>query len=663
MFKYFLKSHQVPPIIYYGLLTMVTCFSITGCEMLPWQRKPDARTPEQMVKQADEKLMQYPDNTVVRTKWYSEREKAIETLSQLADQAERKGDFELATAAYVRLLQIDPNHRKALAYMDDLARDEKHNTQLKEAKKFQAQHNLKLAKSLVHDVLLEEPSDQAAKTLNQEIDKKDGYAKAILPQLKAPFQKPVTLELRDANIRVVFEALSRATGINFILDRDIKADTKASVFVKKLPIEDAIEMVLASNGLQKKVLSDNSVLVYPNTQQKLKDYQDLVIRNFYFTNSTAKQTADMLKMVLKSKDIFVDERLNMLVIRDRPEVVRLAEKLIRAQDVAEPEVMLDIEVLEVTRSKFQDLGVTYPTQLSVISSTTLTLEALKRVNSNNLGFNTNPSITAKATENDVNILSSPRIRVKNNEKAKVTVGDKVPVITTNTNSATTISTTETVNYIDVGLKLDIEPRVTLDDYVNIKVGLEVSSLGDSVELSNKSKVYTIGTRNASTVLRLKNGETQILAGLIQDSERKGAIKVPGFGDVPLLGRLFSKRDNSKTKTEIVLAITPRIISNIRLPDAEFSEYWSGTDSLVSDKPLINVPASNDKLTPQERMLQMRQQRSQEINATEPVVPTVNSEVSNPAEVVLEVESQPLSPPQEPTSPAAGVTQPNNVIKP
>jgi len=125
--------------------------------------------------------------------------------------------------------------------------------------------------------------------------------------------------------------------------------------------------------------------------------------------------------------------------------------------------------------------------------------------------------------------------------------------------------------------------------VNIKVGLEVSSLGERTTTRNGATVYTIGTRNASTMLRLKDGETQVLAGLILDDERKNASKLPGMGDIPIIGRLFANQEDRKSKTEIVLAITPRIVGNISRPNAEISEYWSGTESGISDKPQINVP--------------------------------------------------------------------------
>jgi len=290
--------------------------------------------------------------------------------------------------------------------------------------------------------------------------------------------------------------------------------------------------------------------------------------------------------VLKTKDVVVDERLNMIVMRDTPEVIHIAEKLVAANDLADPEVMLEIEVLEISRSRLQELGIAYPNQISVNSRIPVTTSTA----GSGIAVTPNPAANFRKTTGDVNLISNPRIRVRNNEKAKILVGDKVPIITTT--STANVGISENVTYIDVGLKLDVEPRITLDDFVNIKIGLEVSSLGDRTTTRNGATVYTIGTRNASTLLRLRDGEMQILAGLIQDEERKNASKLPALGDIPILGRLFSNQEDRKNKTEIVLAITPHILGNIRRPDAEISEYWSGTENGISDKPQLAAPAGN-----------------------------------------------------------------------
>lgn len=578
-------------------IVLLLLFSqLTSCATYPWPKNDRSGTAEQRVEAANMQFNQDLDNTNKRKKLRLEKEAATDEMLSLADKARVSGDYQQAINYYDKLLEIDPSNGQAeqlkLAVLKDQVRSEK----MIQAETLYHQRQYKSSSELVREILIEKPDYQEAINLLKKIKDESHQTKIKLPELKANTDKPITLELREVNIKVVFEALSRATGINFILDKDIKPDVRTTIFIRKMSVEDAIDMVLASNGLGKKILSENSVLVYPNTAPKIKDYQDLTIRSFYLTNANAKQVATMLKTMLKTKDIYVDERLNMLVMRDTPDIVRIAEKLVQANDMADPEVMLDIEVLEVSRSRLQELGITYPNQLSVLSANTgLTLEALRNITAANVGVRPNPSVNFNKTVGDVNLLSNPRIRVKNNEKAKVLVGDKVPIITTT--STANVGVAENVTYVDVGLKLDVEPRINLDNYVNIKVGLEVSSLGEKTITKNGAEVYTIGTRNANTMLRLKNGETQILAGLILDDERKTATRLPGFGDLPLLGRLFGNQTDKKSKTEIVLAITPRILSNIQLPESEVSEYWSGSETLMLDRPKISLPATGSSSSP------------------------------------------------------------------
>jgi general secretion pathway protein D len=166
--------------------------------------------------------------------------------------------------------------------------------------------------------------------------------------------------------------------------------------------------------------------------------------------------------------------------------------------------------------------------------------------------------------------------VKNKEKAHILIGDKIPIITTTTSSTGFAS--DSVSYVDVGLKLDIEPVIYPDDGVSMKVALEVSSLGTSTTTSSGSVVYQIGTRDASTYLRLQDGETQLLAGLISKDEQNSASKIPGLGDLPVLGRFFSSQTDNGSRDEIVLAITPHILRNVVQPPASEAEIWVGTES-------------------------------------------------------------------------------------
>jgi len=584
---------------------------LSSCAFSPWEKSAvKGKTPEERASSAQKKASAKPEAAIPRKDVLVTQDQAITELLTEAEKARDNSKLAEAGALYERVIALAPNNVRAISGKASIERQQKQQVRIEEARKLNSAKNSDAALAILRGVLMESPKNVEAFALQSEIRSQKPLARIEPPKLKPPFNKPVTLEFRDVSVKMMFEALSSATGINFILDKEIKSEEKATAFIKNTPIEEAIEMVLATNGLQKKALTETSALIFPNTVEKNRSYKELMVRSFFLTNASAALIDKNLRNLLKCKDIVVDERLNMIVIRDTPEVIRIAEKLVAAYDLADPEVMLEIEVLEVSRSRLQELGIAYPNQISinnlvqvptailsgasaaVTTTNTLTSQQLTVDNFNNLtnksfSVSPNPALNFRKTTGDVNLISNPRIRVRNNEKAKVMVGDKVPIITTT--STANVGISESVSYLDVGLKLEVQPRITLDDFVNIKIELEVSSLGGSTTTKNGATVYTIGTRAANTQLRLKDGETQVLAGLILDDERKNASKLPGLGDIPLLGRLFANQEDKKTKTEIVLAITPRILGNISRPNAEISEYWSGTDVLINDRPQISVP--------------------------------------------------------------------------
>ncbi|MCI3953243.1 MAG: hypothetical protein K0R53_2742, partial [Burkholderiales bacterium] len=399
-------------------------------------------------------------------------------------------------------------------------------------------------------------------------------------------------------LRSVFELISKHTGLSFIFDRDVKPDVRTTVFVKDTTIEDVIRFVLVTNQLERKVLNETTLLIYPNTPAKTRDYKELVVKSFYLANADVKHTANMIRALVKTRDMYIDEKLNLLVIRDTPEAVRIAERLVANQDLAEPEVMLEVEVLEVGTTLLSELGIRWPDQISasLVGAAgvpgQITLPEWQNRNSSLVRLSvTDPFliVNLKNQNGRTNILANPRIRVKNKDKAKVHIGDKVPVITTT--AAGTGFVSESVNYLDVGLKLEVEPTVFLEDEVGIKVGLEVSNIVREITSKSGTLTYQVGTRTAATTLRLKDGETQVLAGLISDEDRRTAAKVPLLGDLPVVGRLFTNNNDTASKTEIVLLITPRVVRNLKRPGIQLEEFPSGTEGAVGAAPLMlpNAP--------------------------------------------------------------------------
>lgn len=543
-----------------------------------------------------------PDDVSLRASLSRSRERAVGRLLVEAASARATGRGEEALAIYERALKIDPGNSRAKDGLEALTMDKRHEATVAEARELLKKGGLDAAGAALKPVLLENPKNGQAIELQRQIDEQAAKELVAGPTLKAQFKKPVTLQFRDANLKMVFEALSRVSGINVLLDKDVKPDLKVSIFVKDVSVEDTVELILLQSQLSKKVISSNTVFIYPNTPAKAKEYQDLMIRSFHLVNADPKQMLTMLKTVLKTRDIFVNEKINTIVIRDTPEAIQLAEKMIADQDVAEPEVMMEVEVLEVNRTRLTDIGIKWPDQITftatgtgvvpgvTIPTTAPTLTQLRQINGNSIVTSPPMSITLKAMlqDTDTKILASPRIRARNREKAKIMIGDRVPVIT---NAVTPVSSgtpvvTGSVQYLDVGLKLEVEPDIHIDSEVAIKINLDVSTIVKEVQNTlSGTLAYQIGTRNASTLLQLKDGETQILAGLIDNQERNSASKVPGLGQLPILGRLFSEHQGNGTKTEIILSITPHIVGRAHRPDAREVEYWSGTEASLQARPV------------------------------------------------------------------------------
>ncbi|MBI3902534.1 MAG: type II and III secretion system protein [Nitrosomonadales bacterium] len=564
------------------------------------------------------------DNVAYRNDYLRTRNQATNMLLADASTAQSQGQMGAAQNIYLKVLRIDPENRNAQRALETIARDERHRVILEQARALIAKGDLEEARGALNPVLIENPTNGPAGMLVREIDEQEAKTQTSEPILSGKFRKPISLQFRDANVKMVFEALSRTSGINVLLDKDVSGDIKTSIFVRDVSVKDAIDLILMQTQLEKKILSDNTLYIYPNTATKIKDFKDLKVRSFHLTYADPKNMMGLIKTLFKTKDIVVHEKTSSLIMRDTPEAIHLAEKLIQDQDVADPEVMLEVEVLEVTRARMHDLGLQYPAQMAFgamippttttttnvttgISSTTtqpgttLTLGNLRQINRNLISVSPAPAMTLNLMlqDSDTNVLSSPRLRVKNREKAKIMIGERVPIITnsvTPVNGSTPV-VTGTVSYQDVGLKFDVEPEIHQDNEVTIKLGLEVSSLGAAVTNSaSGSLVYTVGTRNILTSLRLHDGETQILAGLITDSDTSTTDKVPLLGQIPLLGHLFSNDNGKKSKTEIILSITPHLVGSKKIPDAREMEYWSGTESALRSDQVVLKPLGVVSLT-------------------------------------------------------------------
>lgn len=535
-----------------------------------------------------------PDNHALRAELQRRKEAIIYRLLHVAETARSASQFREAEAGYQRVLTLDENNSSARTGLGLVEQGRRHKALVTVAEDLLRQNDPNGAQATLTQVLVADPKHAEATRLFREIEDRLLRNASAKPVVKPKQEKPVNLEFRDAKLAMMFEALSRTSGINFVLDKDVKGDVKASIFLKDLPVDEALDLIISQQALSKKVLTDNTILVYPNTPDKRKQYEDQMVRSFYLTHADPKQAMNLLKVMLGTKVLFVDDRSRLVIMRDTPEAIQMAEKLMGSLDLPEAEVMLEVEVIEIQRSKLMELGIKYPTQwtLSATAAATtgaaasaLTLDQLLKLTKeqvNSSALSVTADFRKEVTSSD--ILASPRIRVRNREKAKILIGDRVPVIT-NAVTPTTVGSsvvTGSVQYIDVGLKLDVEPVIHRDNDVAIKLTLEVSSIvREIMNTMSGTQAYQIGTRTAATLLQLKDGETQILAGLLTDEERRISNRIPGLGDIPILGRLFSSQRDDDRKSEIVLSITPHLIRAASRPDPHVAEFLFGTEAMRS----------------------------------------------------------------------------------
>jgi general secretion pathway protein D len=572
----------------------------------------------------------------------------------LADRLMQEGNWEEAMAAYQEALKVDPFNpviqdklnaakgRVAAAYQEQgrAALKERHLTQAVEAFKRalslepsnlehqsalaqalrykEAQDRLIVGQKMLKGGRLDDAAEAFERALELDPDLKaaqDGLVQLAEKQksLALPLtgaKKPITLKFQNARTKEVFEVLARAGGINILFDKDMK-DDPITIFVKDATFEEALNLILTTQSLFLRRLAADTIIVVPRTKQKLDQYQDLLIRTFYLSNVKAKDVVNLLRTMLETKRIFVNEELNAIVMRDSADKVKLAERIILANDRKQGEVMFEIEVLEVDRTLSDRFGVNIAKQAGAAlvppggSPSTITGGAidfnyrqLTSLNPTSYLFTLPTSILLDflRTESNTKTLANPRIRVVNNKQAKINIGDKVPILLSTTNvvpgtGAAGIPTTSTVTSIefkDTGIKLTVEPIIHLNQDVSLKLQLEVTRLGDLVTLQDDPLIrqFRFGTRTAETALSLRDGESVVLGGLIQPEDRTTVTKVRGLGDIPVLGEIFKSTTRDVVTTDVILTITPHIVRALELPAEDDQAFWSGTEEAYGLKQLF-----------------------------------------------------------------------------
>jgi general secretion pathway protein D len=565
----------------------------------------------------DEAVLKYAEISAAQPDVSEYRVRFLRTSEMAARVHFKKGEEYLAGQKYDDALReyqtaftLDPSLERASQMIDQATKLRNSGKFLKEGEEFEKNRKMREALTAYKKTLEFDPGNSEAKEAVERLiksrkSKLDGY------ELNLKSTKPITLKFRDAKIKEVFNILSQLSGINFVFDEGMK-DQNITVFLENATFQQALEILTGMNKLGKKVLNESTIIVYPKTPEKNKQYEELMVQTFQLNKLDAKKAVNLVRTMLPAKKIYVNEDMNALVIRDTPEAIEVVRKILEANDIPDAELVLDVEVMEITKSNADNLGLVlskYAVSGQLFKNGTAISDTLGGVTTsgtgtttattiNNLvqafqwgpysGFMTVPSATYNFAKTLANgqTLANPRIRVKNREKSKFNVGTRVPI--TSTSSPTGGGTMVNVQYIDVGVKVNAEPTIQLNDDINIKLSLEVSSVinrqtvGDASSLTT---VVTIGTRNLDTVLSLKDGETSIIGGLIQDNKSDSKQTFSILGDIPILGPLLTGTNKTNDKTELILAITPHIVRAITAPDADVASFWSGKE----DEPSVANP--------------------------------------------------------------------------
>ncbi len=575
-------------------LAIVCAFALVGCAAERIRDDAQALAAqgdyEQAVAALEAGVRRYPDSVQLHSRLLLARGQAFDRLVGQAQTAASAGRWDEAQQLLERAQAFDDGAGgRARGLLADLQVARRQDAALAQASALAGAGRTDEALKSIAEALQDNRRHPGLLALQRRlsIDQRQAQVRALQQGLGET--RPVSLDFRDANVRAVLDVLSRNSGVNFVIDKDVR-DARVTVFAKSVRFEDALEMVLSAGQLARKVLDAKTVLIYPNTPEKQREHQEQIVKVFYLANGDPKGAAAFLKSMMKLREPYVDERDNLLAVHDSLENIQLAERLLALFDHPESEVLLDAEVLEVNADRLTELGVSPPTQVTLTalppgggSGLTLGSFPLRRADVGVSGLAA--SINARRTVDDVQTLANPRLRTRSHQKAKVLIGDKIPIVTTTTTPGVAGFVSESVSYQDVGIKLEVEPVVYPDDDVSISLNLEVSALGAQTKTASGTIAYQISTRDASTLLRLHDGETQLLAGLISSDERSNTAGLPGLADVPVLGRLFSDQTHSRTKTELVLAITPHIVRGQPHLDAAEAEAWVGTDVYQRLKPV------------------------------------------------------------------------------
>ncbi len=409
--------------------------------------------------------------------------------------------------------------------------------------------------------------------------------------LKYKSDKTISLKFIKTPLFNVFDVLSKLSGINFIFDKDIH-ESKVTLFMVDISYDAFLKILLKTNNLAGKVINDKTMLIYTESILKKREYDDLQIQTFYLSYLDSKSMVKLLSRILKGKTVITNDKINAVVVRGTKETLMVASKIIKANDKAPGEILLNVEILEINRAKEKELGLDLEPDILQIGIGTSVPEtkiepllshfALKNISSKEIIYSLPTAIIhLLKQDSETKTLAKPQVRVKNREKALIHIGERVP-LRTNRRVDTTGNVTYDYQYQDIGVKLEAEPVINMYGEITLKINLEVSALGRNVGTVTDPQ-FSIKTRKAKSVLTVSHQEPIIIGGLLSDDESETVKKIPFLGDIPYIGKLFTKYGTNKIQTDILMTITPYIIGLQDIGKIEDTRFWSGNDKNFSTK--------------------------------------------------------------------------------
>jgi general secretion pathway protein D len=404
--------------------------------------------------------------------------------------------------------------------------------------------------------------------------------------LPADAKIPDSLIFRDAGSRDVFTALARFAGISVVFDPAFR-DAPLTIDLRKSTLEQALAAVSASTRNFYRLTAPRTLTIVPDTPAKRREYEEEVVRTFYLSNADLKETIDLLRIVIDARKISSVAGTNAIALKDTPERVAAAGKLIAAIDKARPEVVIDVEVMEVDRGRLKEFGVQIASPGSpgidgavAINQPTLTVRDLQTLTSADVFLTSFPALFYRLLKSDTSsrVLANPQLRALEGTAAQARFGERVPVPSTTFQPIATggVNQQPVTSYVyeNIGVNIDITPRTHHDDDVSLALKVEVSAISGK----GYGDLPTFGNRSVTTIIRLRDGETSVLAGLIRDEERTSLDGIPGLSDIPFVGRFFAHNKTERIESDIIITLTPHIVRVLDLTEADLRPFRVGRDT-------------------------------------------------------------------------------------